>query len=76
MKVENTPIVNDRNENENDVHKSVLVNIISGVRQGGVLFPQIFKVYIGNVIIDIINFGIGCKLGFFYNLYHIFKRFW
>ena len=35
-----------------------------GVRQGGILSPILFKLYIDNMICDISEMGVGCKLGF------------
>ena len=39
------------------------INIEKGVRQGGILSPLLFKLYIDNVLNDICNSDIGCKFG-------------
>ena len=44
--------------------KSNFVNVGIGVRQGGILSPLLFKVYIDGIIRSITKLGIGCKLGF------------
>ena len=43
--------------------KGEYINIEKGVRQGGILSPLLFKLYIDDVLNDISNLDIGCKLG-------------
>ena len=39
-------------------------HINEGVRQGGILSPFLFKLYIDDILDEIINTNVGCKLGF------------
>ena len=43
--------------------KGNYINIEKGVRQGGILSPMLFKLYIDDILSEICNSGIGCKYG-------------
>ena len=46
------------NEGKGEYH-----HIYKGVRQGGILSPLLFKLYIDDILNDICNSGIGCNFG-------------
>ena len=39
-------------------------NLVSGVRQGGVLSPSLFAIYVNDIAKKIISRGIGCHMSF------------
>ena len=43
--------------------KGEYFNIDRGVRQGGILSPLLFKLYVDDVLRDITDSGVGCRLG-------------
>ena len=43
--------------------KGDYINIDKGVRQGGILSPLLFKLYIDDLLAEITDSGTGCKLG-------------
>ena len=47
----------------NYVKGSYYNNIERGVRQGGILSPLLFKLYVDDVLREITESGVGCKLG-------------
>ena len=48
--------------------KACTTNIEKGVRQGGILLPSLFKLYIDEALTEISANEIGCRLGFIYEL--------
>ena len=43
---------------------SLFINLMSGVRQGGVLTLSLFAVYADDIVMKIISRGIGCNMSF------------
>ena len=44
-------------------HKSYKFNVTNGVRQGGVLSPFLFSVYMDELLVTLRNNGVGCHMG-------------
>ena len=44
-------------------HKSHKFNVTNGVRQGGVLSPFLFSVYMDELLVTLKNNGVGCHMG-------------
>ena len=44
-------------------HKSYKFNVTNGVRQGGVLSPFLFSVYMDELLVTLTNKGVGCHMG-------------
>ena len=47
-------------------HKSYKFNVTNGVRQGGVLSPFLFSVYMDELLVTLKNNGVGCHMGHHY----------
>ena len=45
-----------------DRQKSSFLNITNGVKQGGVISPRMFTIYIDQLLLRLKKFGIGCHL--------------
>ena len=41
-------------------------NISNGVKQGGVISPLLFSIYIDNLFLELRNCGLGCHIGLRY----------
>ena len=47
-------------------HKSSKFSVTNGVRQGGVLSPFLFSVYMDELLVTLKNNGVGCHMGHHY----------
>lgn len=55
--------LNQKNQVKWNQHISSLFTIQNGVKQGGILSPILFAVYMDNLLIELKNTGLGCYIG-------------